>query len=252
MFPYFAATTIQLGPLTIFVWGLMIALGVALCLVVLKFETRARHLAYDPFLDLAVWILGAVFVGARLAHVLFYEPAFFAAHPGEILQVWHGGLASTGGIIAGVVVGVWRARRLKLPFLAASDAVARSLPVAWAVGRLGCYFTHMHPGRLSSAWFAVAYPGGSRLDLGLLESGFWLVLGLAFWVFPRAKKLGIYAVAILIFYPVARFVMDFYRATDLTMSDMRYFGLTPAQYAMIILFALGVYSAARLKLFKKL
>lgn len=251
MFPYFTVTTIQIGPLTIYVWGLMIVLGILACLWILKFEARARQLPYDLFLDLTAWILAAAFAGARLAHALFYEPAFFWAHPEEILQVWHGGLASTGGIIVGVVVGVGRARRLKLPFIASADAVARCLPVAWVIGRLGCYFTHMHPGRLANTWFAVAYPGGARLDLGLVESFVWLLIGVAFWIFPRAKKSGTYAVAILLFYPVARFALDFFRATDLVMSDRRYFGLTPAQYAMIILFALGVCVAARLKLFKK-
>ena len=129
-------------------------------------------------------------------------------------------------------------------------------PLGHAIGRFGCFLTHMHPGRLSSMPWAVQYQGGARLDMGLIESAvllsYWLILvildrrripspGLR----PpsplgRGEGEGLYLISGMIFYGATRFALDFFRAADLPMSDMRYFGLTPAQYgsmAMLVLAA---------------
>ena len=58
-------------------------------------------------LDSLLWALFlCTIVGARLGHVLFYQPGYYLAHPGEILKVWQGGLASHGGTIA-IMIGMW-------------------------------------------------------------------------------------------------------------------------------------------------
>jgi phosphatidylglycerol:prolipoprotein diacylglycerol transferase len=58
----------------------------------------------DPMLYM---LLICALVGARLGHIIFYEPHYyFVEHPEEILKVWHGGLASHGGAIA-ILFGVW-------------------------------------------------------------------------------------------------------------------------------------------------
>ncbi len=45
-------------------------------------------------------------VGARLGHCFFYEPAYYLAHPLEILMTWRGGLASHGAAI-GILLALW-------------------------------------------------------------------------------------------------------------------------------------------------
>ena len=58
-------------------------------------------------LDSLLWALFlCTIVGARLGQVLFYQPGYYLAHPGEILKVWQGGLASHGGTIA-IMIGMW-------------------------------------------------------------------------------------------------------------------------------------------------
>ncbi len=49
-------------------------------------------------------ILGVI-LGGRIGYVLFYQPAYFAANPGEILAVWQGGMSFHGGFL-GVAAGV--------------------------------------------------------------------------------------------------------------------------------------------------
>lgn len=251
MLPYFNFSTLALGPLTIYVWGLFVALGIALFLWLVKFEARARQVSYERLLDLSVWVLVAAFVGARVFHVLFYEPTWFWAHPIEIIKIWHGGMSSTGGMVFGVSVALIYIWRHKLSAILYGDVICRMLPAAWILGRMGCYLTHMHPGRLSSAWFAVAVPAGARLDLGLIEAVAWLVIGVIFWALPRQRRAGFYISALLLIYPVVRFGLDFLRATDTAMPDARYFGLTPAQYVMIGLFALGLFLTYQWRNLKK-
>ena len=55
--------------------------------------------------DLLTWVIIGVILGGRLGYVLFYQPGYYLAHPGEILQVWQGGMAFHGGLL-GVVLAV--------------------------------------------------------------------------------------------------------------------------------------------------
>jgi phosphatidylglycerol:prolipoprotein diacylglycerol transferase len=48
----------------------------------------------------------ATIIGARLGHVLFYNPAHYLSNPIEILKIWEGGLASHGGAI-GILISIW-------------------------------------------------------------------------------------------------------------------------------------------------
>ncbi len=251
MLPYFDRNEFYVGPLTIHVWGLFIALGIFGFLFMLRREARARHISFDALLDMTIWVLIAAFVGARLSHVFFYEPTYFLAHPTEIIAVWNGGLSSLGGIFVGTLTAIWYVVRHRLDITRVGDSICRALPAAWIIGRFGCYITHMHPGVHSTAFFAVAYPDGGRIDLGLLESAVWLVIGILFWGLPRSPRRGMYITVICLLYAPTRFAFDFFRASDTAMPDMRYGGFTPAQFGMAALFIFGIFLVFKFKFFKK-
>ena len=56
--------------------------------------------------SLFIYVVVATIVGARLGHVLFYDWSYYSQHPGDILKIWEGGLASHGGT-AGIMLAVW-------------------------------------------------------------------------------------------------------------------------------------------------
>lgn len=62
----------------------------------------------DPkwFEMLAIYVFVGTIVGARLGHVLFYDPIYYLTHPAKILVTWEGGLASHGGTI-GIIIACW-------------------------------------------------------------------------------------------------------------------------------------------------
>jgi prolipoprotein diacylglyceryl transferase len=70
-----------------------------------------------------MYMLIATVVGARLGHVLFYEPASYLAHPLDILKIWQGGLASHGAAI-GIIVALYLfSRKTRQPFFWVIDRI---------------------------------------------------------------------------------------------------------------------------------
>jgi phosphatidylglycerol:prolipoprotein diacylglycerol transferase len=242
MLPNFGLTSVDIGPIHLYWWGFFIALGIGVTMVIAEREAKKNKLSFDHLVDAAVWTVVAALVGSRLMHVLFYEPAYYFANPLEILQIWHGGMSSTGGIVLGTAAAIFYVFKKKLDIRAYGDVIARSLPAAWIVGRLGCFFTHTHPGTLSNMPWAVKYPDGGRLELSILEAAVWTVIGAVLWLIPRPKKAGMYLVYVALLYAPLRFALDFLRV-----DNARYAGLTPAQYVMVGLLAVGLFGYFRFK-----
>ena len=96
----------HLGPLQVRWYGLLFVAGLFLGLEVLKWIYRREGRDTSRLDTLLVYMIVGIVVGARLAHTLIYEPDYFLAHPIEILYVWHGGLASHGGMV-GAIVATW-------------------------------------------------------------------------------------------------------------------------------------------------
>jgi phosphatidylglycerol:prolipoprotein diacylglycerol transferase len=241
MIPYFRLTTVELGPFHIQVWGAFVAAGILLAAWVGAREAARRGLDREKFLDLASWAVIAALVGARLGHVLFYEPAAYAADPLAVLRVWEGGMSMVGGLLGGALGAAWFARRARLNFFNYADAAAFALPLGYGCGRLGCFLIHDHPGTLSDSFLAVRFPTGARLDHGLLLSLFGFALAAAFFLVRRVRPQATgYLPVFMVCYGAARFLFDFYRAVDLPGSDIRMAGLTPAQYAGAALLLGGV------------
>ena len=93
----------DLGWLKLKWYGLMFALAVLAGYWILVLQFRKRNLPVSQVATLVQYqFLGGI-IGARLGQVLFYDLAYYLAHPIEILLIWHGGLASHGAAIGGFV-----------------------------------------------------------------------------------------------------------------------------------------------------
>lgn len=92
-----------LGPLSVHWYGLAFAVG-----FIIGYNIVARMFRHEGAPEkwlgiLLIYVVVATLVGSRLGHVFFYEPEFYLAHPGEIIKIWNGGLASHGGTIANII-----------------------------------------------------------------------------------------------------------------------------------------------------
>lgn len=280
MIPYIHIETINVGPVPLHPFGILVALGVIVgCSLGIR---RARQVGLDEtqMRSFMGWTLVAGFMAAHILDAILYHPREVVKDPWLLLELWNG-LSSFGGFLGGVLGALaWKhcemreafrigqlfrivrpARRLKpVPILPFADTIMAVLPVGWVFGRAGCAIVHDHPGTLAPAgsWLAVAYGPGPverfgplelrfgvepRWDLGLLEMLFAVVLVASFAVtWRRCRASGWYSVAACILYAPSRFVLDFLRIEEGTGADPRYAGFTPAQWACgaLLLFGLGL------------
>ena len=263
MIPYFQYNLIMIGPIPIQVWGLFVSLGLLTAVIFSYKMSRKYLLSGEVMIDIAVWSLVGGLVGARLFHVVFYEPVYYVQHLVDVLKFWQGGASSLGGFV-GAIIAVYifvRIRKFTLKeFLPYLDISVLSLWLGWGIGRIGCFMIHDHTGVATDFFLGVNFAGGVRHDMGLYESilGFSLFI-IYFIFFKKLVKIhwGLVTILSFIDYAIVRFLFDFLRAGDDTSGgDIRYFNLTPAQWGMIAMFigstGLFVWGIIRRKSLKQL
>ena len=127
---------IDLGPVAIHMYGLMLLLAIAACIALTGVRWRRRGGDWDLIFRVAVWGVAAGIVGARAYHVV----TSWEEVPDEWwgpFAVWEGGLGVWGGILAGVIAGAIVARRAGASVFRMMDAVAPGLLLAQGIGRFG-------------------------------------------------------------------------------------------------------------------
>jgi len=97
---------VELGPLTLRWYGLLFGMGFLLGLFMVRRMFLAEN-APEAWLDKCfIYVVAGAVLGARFGHVFFYDWDYYSQHPGEILKIWEGGLASHGGAI-GIILAMW-------------------------------------------------------------------------------------------------------------------------------------------------
>ena len=96
----------KIGSVSVRWYGLLFAMSFAVGYIIMLRFFRKEKLPEALLDKLSIYMLIATVVGARLGHVLFYEPAGYLAHPLDILKIWQGGLASHGAAI-GILVALY-------------------------------------------------------------------------------------------------------------------------------------------------
>ena len=89
----------SIGNLTIRWYGLLFATGFLLSQQIMFYFFRKEGKPESDVETLTIYMVIATIIGARLGHVLFYEPDRYLSHPLDILKIWEGGLASHGATI---------------------------------------------------------------------------------------------------------------------------------------------------------
>ena len=134
MFSSPGAIALQIGPLAIRWYGLLIATGVLLGTTLAHREAIRRGVDADKLLNAIVVAVLVALLGARLYYVLFNWD-YYGANPAKIVAVWEGGLAIHGGLIAGSLATILYCRHAKLSLLTTLDIMAPCVAVGQAIGR---------------------------------------------------------------------------------------------------------------------
>lgn len=236
MIPYFEWKEVHIGPLTLYVWGFFVALGILVGLQIAQWYAKRNNLQSQILVDAATWGIVGGLLGARLGYAVFYNPALFIAHPFQLIALWDGGMSMAGALIGALLAIVLYLRKQYVAILPYIDALTFSLPLGYGCGRIGCFLIHDHPGTATHSLLGVKYPDGIvRHDLGLYLSMFGFVTaGIFFLIYfiarARHKKIpaGLWTGLYFTLYGVVRIWLDFYRTADAV-----YFHFTPAQWISI-------------------
>lgn len=140
------AVAFEIGPFAVRWYGILMATAIVVGMWLAHRQARREGLPADDIVSAGQWAVLAGLVGARAYEVIFNWD-YYGQYPGKILAVWEGGLAIHGGLIVGPLVGVWLARRWRLPVLRSLDVGAPSLVLGQAIGRWGNFFNEEAFGR---------------------------------------------------------------------------------------------------------
>lgn len=248
MIPYMSVDTWYLGPIPIHVWGLFVALGVLAGTWLAARMARERGLHATVIWDLSFWCLLAGMIGARVFHAFVYRPDIYIADPLHLFSLQDGGYSSIGGFIGATIAGIIYLHKKQLDVWKYADTAVFGLPLGYAIGRIGCFLIHDHPGTATDFFAGVQYPDGIvRHDLGLYQAIDGAVLCVLFLILRKRKApVGVYITVFLLWYGITRFFLEFLRASTGPIVDVRYGGLTPAQYAALTMVGAGAYTCRRL------
>lgn len=209
---------LQIGPFTVYGYGLMIAIGVIVAYSVGEYRAKRQGLNAEELFWITISCLVGGIVGAKL---LFYivEIKEVLANPRILLDITHG-FVVYGGIIGGIGVGFLYCKIRKLEFLRYFDLVMPSIAIAQGFGRIGCMFAGCCYGRETASWFHVIYqtsdfaPNGVALiptQLIMAALNF-LHFGILVFLSKRVVKYsGQTAGCYLICYSIGRFFMEYLR-----------------------------------------
>ncbi len=217
---------LRLGNFQLYSYGVM--LFISFVLGIWLVESRAKRMGIDPkkITDLALWVLIAVVLGARLFYVAFHWDEF-RYRPIDIIRFWGNppglsGLMFYGGFLGGFVAGLIFVWVNRLPVVKLLDAVAPALVLGEGFTRIGCFLNGCCFGKPAGSGCGVVFPlhsaAGAQFpgqpiyptQLYSSLAGF-VLFGIALLLERRRLKPGVLFAVILILYSLFRFGIDFVR-----------------------------------------
>ncbi|MFN8222231.1 MAG: prolipoprotein diacylglyceryl transferase [Gaiellales bacterium] len=188
--------TIDLGPLTLHLYGLTLLLAIAAATTVCGRRWVRHGGEWDLIYRCAIWGVAAGIVGARAYHLATSWNEVPDGWSGPF-AIWKGGLGVWGGIAAGCLVGAIIARRAGANVALLADCLAPGLLVAQAIGRLGNWWNQELYGRPTGLPWGLEIDPGQR-PLSAIESAtfhptflyelLWNLLVAAFLVFVLERR----------------------------------------------------------------
>ncbi|GAE92752.1 prolipoprotein diacylglyceryl transferase [Gracilibacillus boraciitolerans JCM 21714] len=151
---------LQLGPLSIYWYGVIIASGAFLALWIATMEADRLGVKKDYIVDLVVFAIPIAILSARIYYVIFEWDRYVGEPWWKVFAVWEGGIAIHGGALIGsVITAIVFTRVKKLSFWQIADIVAPSLILGQAIGRWGGNFMNQeaHGGPISEATYQSFY-----------------------------------------------------------------------------------------------
>ncbi len=242
MIPYFTFQEIDLGIITIQVWGLMAFLGFLFALFFSIKEGKRNGIDEESIWDVMIFSLIGVIVGSRIFYVILNFREFNNLI--DVLNVYNdGGFSFLGGIIVASILIYIYSKIKKINIYKLADTLVFGTVVAITITRLGCFFIYDHPGKITNLpWGRLYIDGIARHPVALYHIiGGIIVLCLIQHFKKKHLKEGVLAILFLFFYSFLRFFLDFFRCSDLEICDSNYLSLTYTQWILLMIIPFAIY-----------
>ncbi len=261
---------VSIGDFQIMYYGIIIASGFLVGLLIAQKEAKRTGQNPDLYLDYLLWMMIPAIIGARMYYVIF-SWEYYKNNPAEIINTRHGGMGIVGGVIAAVLVLLLFARVRKQKAALMLDTMTMSLLVGQIMGRWGNFFNREAFGGYTNGPLAMQIPVeyfeqcgrvGELAQAGLLEhlvnvqmggqtvaciqvhptflyEGLWncLVLLCIFFYRKRKKFDGELLCIYLMGYGVGRFIIEGLRVDQLQIGHT---GIAVTQIVCVLMFIGGL------------
>ena len=207
----------QIGPLQIRWYGLMYIFGLASSFYLVKAQIKKQGVLIDKddLENIYFYTFLGLILGARIGYILFYNLSYYLSSPLELFAVWHGGMSFHGGLIGGLIFGIYYCRRMD--YLTIFDIIIPTVPITLAFGRIGNFINAELYGRVTDMPWAMIFPDAgqfprhpSQIYEFFLEGVLLFIILWTVKVQTKGAKLPMF----LVFYGIFRIFAEFFREPD--------------------------------------
>ena len=195
------------GPFALSAHGVAFLIAAVVSLTLAKRRSLPEHRrAFDDAIP--YMMLGAV-LGARV--VYFARSPELWSQPQRILAFWEGGLVSYGGMAGALLPFLWFLKRQGYPLAKLTDALAPTVLIGWAIGRIGCFLSwYGEYGTISRLPWAFEVDGIPRHPVMLYLSLVLFIAGVVLMRLPTEPAFRVSALS-LMSYGGLRLICDYWR-----------------------------------------
>ena len=213
---------IEFGFFKIFTYGLLVATGFLVAILLASSRAEKEGLDSQKVLDLCFYVMVSALLGARLLYVIV-EYRYFLDSPLEIFKFWKGGLVFYGGLILGVLISLWYLKRNQMPMWKTADLLAPSIALGQLIGRWGCFFAGCCYGKKTDVAWGITFTDPrslAPLEISLHPTQVYLSLNAVFififlmWLSKRKVFDGQILWSYGILYSIGRFLIEYFRGDD--------------------------------------
>ncbi|MFD1607843.1 prolipoprotein diacylglyceryl transferase [Oceanobacillus luteolus] len=242
---------IELGPFTIYWYGVIIATGALLGIYLAMREAERLGWNKDIIIDFVVFAIPIAILSARIFYVTFEWERYAGGPFWKVFAIWEGGIAIHGAVFGGVLTAIVFAKVKDISFWKLADIVAPSLILGQAIGRWGNFMNQeAHGGPVSEAAYEnyLQYLpdfimnqmtiGGVMYHPTFLYESLWNIVVFALLILIRKYNpiRGEVFLSYLIFYSIGRFFIEGLRTDSLYIIE----GLRTAQVVSISLIIIAI------------